>query len=259
MLAKIIARGDDRAAAIDRLARALDETLVLGLTTNLRFLRWLVRQTAFQDGMIRTDTLDRIWPPDDWAERAAIPDAAWTTAAGALLGAEASAAATDPWAGGWRLNAPAAVRLSAGDETRTVRPAPTSDAPHEFETVVAGDTVHVAVAGRSVAFRRTPPPDIERAARAASRATAGDTADLLAPMPGQVLLVHASPGGRVEAGQPVITLEAMKMEHAVTAPMDGVLADIEVRVGDQVASGQRLASVTVAVDGGEGPAAAADA
>ena len=69
MLAKIIARGADRADALARLTRALDATVVLGLTTNLRFLRWLVRQPVVRDGDARTDTLDRIWPPSDWSDR----------------------------------------------------------------------------------------------------------------------------------------------------------------------------------------------
>ena len=57
---------DDRGEALDRLTRALEPTVVLGLTTNLRFLRWLVREPVIRDGQARTDTLDRIWPPDDW-------------------------------------------------------------------------------------------------------------------------------------------------------------------------------------------------
>ncbi len=73
MLAKVIAHGADRREALERLTRALDETVVLGLTTNLRFLRWLVRQPAVRDGQMRIDTLGRIWPPDDWTARAAIP------------------------------------------------------------------------------------------------------------------------------------------------------------------------------------------
>ena len=64
------AHGADRAEALGRLARALDDTIVLGLTTNLRFLRWLVREPAIRDGQMRIDTLGRIWPPDDWASRA---------------------------------------------------------------------------------------------------------------------------------------------------------------------------------------------
>ncbi len=82
---------------------ALDATAVLGLTTNLRFLRWLVRQPAVTGGQARIDTLERIWPPDDWAARTAIPDEAW------------SVAADDLGAGGWRLNGPATVRLATDD------------------------------------------------------------------------------------------------------------------------------------------------
>ena len=81
MLAKVIAWGADRAEALARLTAALDDTIVLGLITNLRFLRWLVRQPVVREGAARIDTLDRIWPPDDWADRAAIPDVAWATAA----------------------------------------------------------------------------------------------------------------------------------------------------------------------------------
>ena len=62
--------GRDRPEALERLAGALDATVVLGLTTNLRFLRWLVREPAVTGGQARIDTLERIWPPDDWADRA---------------------------------------------------------------------------------------------------------------------------------------------------------------------------------------------
>ena len=71
----------DRETAFERLAGALDATVVLGVVTNLRFLRWLVRQPVVLAGEARTDTLDRIWPPDDWSARAEIPDGAWRTAA----------------------------------------------------------------------------------------------------------------------------------------------------------------------------------
>ena len=85
MLAKVVAHGADRTEALDRLTRALDATVIVGLTTNLRFLRWLVREPVVRDGAARTDTLERIWPPDDWERRARIPDAAWMTAARLLL------------------------------------------------------------------------------------------------------------------------------------------------------------------------------
>jgi 3-methylcrotonyl-CoA carboxylase alpha subunit len=238
MLAKIIAHGPDRAIALARLTRALDETLVLGLVTNLRFLRWLVRQPVVADGQARVDTLERIWPPDDWAEQTGVPDEAWATAA-ALL---ASTHTAGPWAGGWRLNATPRLRVLAEGHERVVElPPMLSRAP----AVVAGDTVHVDVAGRSIAFTRAPAPDVDRAARAAAAHEQGGSAELAAPMPGLVLATHASPGDAVMAGQPIVTLEAMKMEHVVSAPGSGTLAELLVQPGDQVARGQRLGSITV--------------
>ena len=66
---------------------------------------------------------------------------------------------------------------------------------------------------------------------------------LLAPMPGGVVRVTAVVGARVTAGQPLVVLEAMKMEHTVVAPLDGVLTALQVQPGDQVESGQALAVV----------------
>jgi acetyl-CoA/propionyl-CoA carboxylase biotin carboxyl carrier protein len=239
MLAKIIAHGPDRATALARLTDALDATVVLGLTTNLRFLRWVVRQPVVLDGQVRTDTLDRIWPPDDWTERVAIPAEVWSAAAGALL-AEGGPDTPDPWAGGWRLNAIPAATLEAEGERRMT---PVAD-PVRLEHRVAGDTVHVDVAGRSVPFRLAPPPDVDRAARAAaSHGGTGASGDLVAPMPGRVLAVHVAVGAAVAAGQPVVTLEAMKMEHNVVAPGDGTVREVLVTVGDQVGRGDRVAVV----------------
>jgi len=238
MLAKIIARGDDRAEALDRLTRALDATLVLGLTTNLRFLRWLVREPVVRDGQARTNTLDRIWPPDDWAQRARIPDAAWSAAARALQGSEATAAAN-----GFRLNAAPTLRLVTDEEARTVHLAPGS-VRTRAEIARAGETVHLDLAGRSIPFRLAPPPDVDRAASAAAAASHGaGRTELVAPMPGQVLSISAPAGSEVEAGDAVVTLEAMKMEHAVVSPRAGHVSEVLVRVSDQVERGQPLAIV----------------
>ncbi|HEY7590407.1 MAG TPA: biotin carboxylase N-terminal domain-containing protein [Candidatus Limnocylindrales bacterium] len=243
MLAKIVAHGTDRTAALDRLAAALDDTLVLGLTTNLRFLRWLVREPAVRDGQARVDTLERIWPPDDWTRRAAVPDRAWQAAARRL-----AATTTDPWTGGWRLNARPVVRIATDDAERSVSlgdatgaTGATGDAP---DSVVVGDTVHLDVGGRSVAFRLAPPPDVDRAARAAqAHAHGGGPVDLLAPMPGAVLAIHRQVGDSVEAGDPIVTLEAMKMEHVVPAPGPGRVSGIAVSRADQVTRNQVLATI----------------
>jgi len=297
MLAKIVAWGPDRPTALDRLARALDATVLLGIVTNLRFLRWLVRQPVVLAGEARTDTLERIWPPDDWAERVAIPDEAWSIAAAELAG---HADPGDAWAGGWRLNAVRSARVATESATRSVpiaadattrsgrvaadattwsvrvtagattwpvpiaagattwpvrvaadattthaaRVEPTS--PQEFEAVHAGDTVYLDLAGRSTAFRLAPPPDVDAAARAAvAHGVAGLTgpAEIVAPMPGAVLFVHVAPGAVVAMGDPIVTIEAMKMEHLVTAPIPGHVLDLRVRPADQVARGQLLAIV----------------
>jgi excisionase family DNA binding protein len=233
MLAKVIATASTREQALTALADALDQTVVLGLTTNLRFLRWLVRQPAVRRGQMRIDTLGRIWPPDDWAERAAIPDEAWAAAARALAGAG--------WQGAWRLNSPARIRLTAEGRTRSV--AVVSADGSTPEVVVAGSVAHVDVAGRSVAFSIAPAPDVDRAARAATAQHGGGSIDIVAPMPGAILAVHASAGASVGVGDSVVTLEAMKMEHAVPAPIAGRVAELRVRTGDQVARGDVLAVV----------------
>jgi acetyl-CoA/propionyl-CoA carboxylase biotin carboxyl carrier protein len=242
MLAKIIAWGPDRRTALTRLADALDRTLVLGVVTNLRFLRWLVRQPVVREGEARIDTLERIWPPDDWTSRTAIPETAWSQAAQALLASREP----DPWSDGWRLNAPATLRVRSEDEERPVAvPPPVGHDP--VEQVVLGDGVHLDLAGRSVAFRIAPPPDIEEAARFATTHGSGPagqaSADVVAPMPGTVIRVHVVAGQAVGPADPVATIEAMKMEHAVAAPIGGRVIDLAVRPGAQVARGERLATI----------------
>jgi acetyl-CoA/propionyl-CoA carboxylase biotin carboxyl carrier protein len=245
MLAKIIAAGRDRAEAIDRLARALDETLVLGLTTNLRFLRWLVREPVVLDGQARIDTLDRIWPPDEWPERAAIPAEAWSAAARLLVTTPGDRPVADAFAGGWRLNGPAVARVSAEGEDRSVTLGDSpAEIPEPFESIRAGDTVHLDLAGRSTAFRLAAPPDVDRAARAAAAHDhAGGIVPVVAPMPGAVLTLHVTAGDTVAAGDPIATLEAMKMEHVVVAPMAGRVTELLARPADQVTRSQLLATI----------------
>jgi acetyl/propionyl-CoA carboxylase alpha subunit len=234
MLAKIVAHGGDRAEALARLGRALDDTVVLGLVTNLRFLRWLVRQPVVRDGEARIDTLERIWPPDGWSPPAEIPAEAWAFAARALGG------------GGWRLNGPPVARLEAEGTERTVAvDADSAEAPPPTSALAdGGRVVHVDVDGRSIAIRLAPPPDVDRAARsAAAHHHGGGPVDVDAPMPGAVLAVHVAVGSVVEPGDPIATLEAMKMEHIVAAPSGGRIDALHVRPGDQLARAQRVATI----------------
>jgi acetyl-CoA/propionyl-CoA carboxylase biotin carboxyl carrier protein len=235
MLAKVIGHGPSREEALDRLARALDQTRLLGLVTNLRFLRWLVGEPAVRAGQIRTDTLERIWPPDDWADRTAVPDLAWAAAARALAG--------PAWNDGWRLNGPPRSRLVAEDDPASERRVSPTASDAQPAVAVSGHTAFVDVEGRSVAIQPAPPPDVDRAARAAAAHHGGGPAEVTAPMPGAIVAVHRRAGEAVVAGDPIVTLEAMKMEHVVAAPIGGAVAELAVRPGDQVSRGQRLATI----------------
>jgi acetyl/propionyl-CoA carboxylase alpha subunit len=171
MIAKLIAHGVDRDQALDRLARALDETVVEGVVTNLPFLRWLVGHPVFRVGGVSTSFLEE-FPP---------------------LSAPPYRLPSGPYAGGWRLNLP------------SPRPRPRPDADVEAHA-------HPAGGGGSV----------------------------LSPMPGTVVTVPVSAGDVVSARQPLVVLEAMKMELPVTAPFEGKIASIHVAPGERVAGGQLL-------------------
>jgi acetyl/propionyl-CoA carboxylase alpha subunit len=172
LIAKLIAAGSDRDEAIAALSSALDETEVGGVTTNLPFLRWLVRHPAFRAGRTTTAFLTE-YPP---------------------LTAPPARLAEQPWQGAFRLNLP---------------PAP----PH-------------------------PPPDVESAGPIHAPGGGGST--VLAPMPGTVIRVLVAPGARVTARQPLLLLEAMKMETPIAAPFDGTVKAVHANEGDRVAGGALL-------------------
>ena len=234
MLGKLIAHGPDRATALARLRAALDESQVLGLRTNLRFLRWLLAHPAVRDGEVRTDTVEGLVLPDPPAPN----DEAWAAAATALAGAGELPAGA--WGGGWQPNLPPTVRLAQGEEQRLVAlPRDAGDA------AVDEGTAFVDVEGQSLEFRLAPPPTVEEAVRHAS-VHAEDRAVLTAPMPGRVIAIRAAEGASVQAHQPVVVLEAMKMEHAVTTPLAGTLTRLAVAEGQQVQRGDVLAEVSAA-------------
>jgi acetyl-CoA/propionyl-CoA carboxylase biotin carboxyl carrier protein len=231
LLAKLIAHGRTRDEALARLRAALDEALVLGVRTNLRFLRWLLDQPAMRDGRVRTDTLAGLSLPP-----APDPDqVAWGGAARALLEAEPAS----PWAGGWRGGAAAAVRMRYGEEQRRVEVSPSGSTA----IAVDGATAYIDVEGQSLELSLAAPPSIEEAVRHAA-AHAGGTAVLTAPMPGRVIAVRATEGALVVAHQAIVVVEAMKMEHAVVTPLAGTLTRVAVSVGQQVQRGDLLAEVS---------------
>lgn len=271
MLSKVIAHGPDRTAALHRLDRALADTAVLGLTTNTEFLRFLLADPDVAAGRLDTGLLDRRAP--DFAPRP-LGDAELVAAAAYQWIRDWERAGDSLWARptGWRVGerAPAAFRLRAGDRTDHVyltgRPdQATATVEHgETHTVSAaftGDRFVVTLDGLRTEYlvaaqlsagvgqlwlsgpgRSFLVEEVREAPVRPDDEHSGD-AELLSPMPGSVVAVGVANGGEVSTGTMVVTVEAMKMEHALTAPTDGV-AELLVAVGDQVKVGQPLARIS---------------
>ena len=277
MLSKVIAWGPDREAARRRLLGALADTVILGLRTNVGFLRALLADPAVIAGDLDTGLVERRGPdlvaPFD---REVLAAAALLR----LLELEPTSEVVDPFdiPGGWRVGQPAwaSWRMQlAGQEPVTVRvrgravaaevavgdaePVPASarwDDPYLHVTVAGrrsryayaedGDLAWFGLDGDAVSIRET---DALAAARHSDDASAS-TGAVLAPMPGTVTLVRVAQGDSVTRGQPLIVVEAMKMEHVLTAAVDGVLTELSVEAGQQVAMDEKLAVVVPAEAGG---------
>ena len=234
MLAKLIAHGATRAEALERLRAALDGTTVLGVRTNLRFLRWLLDQPSMRDAAMRTDTIAALDVPG----APPVEERHWRAAALTVTPVDA-----DVWGGGWRLNGPAVTRLRLGQQERSVPLLPVDPVGDAPRAVKGADAIHVEVEGQSLEFHPAPPPTVEEAVRHAGAHGGDGTAVLTAPMPGRVIAVRVAAGSSVQAHQPVVIIEAMKMEHAVVSPIDGRLVAVAVSEGQQVQRGEVLGQV----------------
>jgi geranyl-CoA carboxylase alpha subunit len=234
MLAKLVAWAPTRAEAVARLRAGLEETILLGITSNRAFLAKALAHPVFADGRdVSTGFIARYFP--DGASRAAAPDeAAWQAAAQAALADEAI---PPRWAG-WSNSLPLPLpwHLSQGDETRrgTIEPAAPAAG---IATVRSGTEIWVGTALGDWAFT-----DRRRAAPLAGKGGPGD-GTLRAPMNGKVTRILRQIGEAVGAGETILTLEAMKMEHALTAPFAGTLTRLAVALGDQVAPLAILAEI----------------
>ncbi len=258
MLAKVIAKGGTRTEAARRLAFALEGLHIGGVTTNREFLVATLRHEAFLAGDTTTDFIERIRPisPDPDAEAAALIGTLW------LQGRNRSAAPVLPtMPSGWRnTRLPFQhVRLSRDGERIDVRYQARRDGRFtlsngqvvrvhawcptglDFEmdgrrsrhrVTSAGSGLYVQLSTGTVSFEVVPRFELSTAR--------GPMGGLVAPMPGVVLDVRCTLGERVVAGQPLVVLEAMKMEHHVAAPDDGVVAELYVKTGQQVENGAVL-------------------
>lgn len=249
MIAKLIAHAPTRPAALDRLAAALDRTLVAGPRSNVAFLGALCRAAAFRAGQVDTGfierNLDALGATPHRLDNAAVargvtyllehedervagdPDSPWAARDGFQLGGT-RASLWPVLAEGESVNA--TVQYSAGGARVLVDGvAPATDA-----TVFEGEgDVFVLRRGRQTRVR------LRDFASGTREAETGDGV-VIAPMHGRVLELLVAPGERVIKGQRLAIIEAMKMEHTLTAPCDGVVAEIAVAASNQVVEGAKI-------------------
>jgi 3-methylcrotonyl-CoA carboxylase alpha subunit len=237
MIAKLIARGATRDEAIDRLVDALEQVEVWPVRTNAGFLARAADDPDFRAGEVDTgfipSRIDRLVPDP------APPEAVWNLAATALLSSSfGDGEEADPWDSlrGFRTNAgdDLTVALSHAGSTRLIEAG--GDPPLEGIATASGETVLVFSAGQAFAFT------LPGAGGGAAGGSASDGA-LLSPMPGRVISVEVRLGDRVARGQKLLTLEAMKMEHSLAAPFEGVVAELQAVEGGQVSEGTLLVRV----------------
>jgi propionyl-CoA carboxylase alpha chain len=251
MLAKVISWAPTRAQAARKLADALARAALHGITTNRDLLVNVLRHEAFLAGDTDTAFLDThdVFGP-------LLADTR-TAALAAALAIDAARPRTPDVPSGWRNVVSEPQSMTLGDHEvrwRVTRDglkgvdgvALVSAAPHEVVLVVNGvqqryaverygDTVHVDTADGGARFAIVP-----RFVDPADQVAAGS---LLAPMPGAIARIAVQQGDHVTAGQPVLWLEAMKMQHQINAPADGVVTDLPVQVGQQIDVGAVLAVV----------------
>ncbi len=273
MLAKVIAHGKDREQARLRLIRALEHTLIGGIQHNTGFLADLLAHPRFAAAELSTRFLEDY--PEAGQHEPAARDTLFCAAAlfwrEQLLGK----AWQDPWQrnDGWRGALPPrftgrlaldddtatlSVRAEGGEafevtlerEPRTLTWHPTAgggviateeDSALAVQGRIVGDELYLFVRGHSYRFKLQPP------ALALAHAKRSDP--FAAPMSGTLVACHAGVGQRVEAGDAVVTMEAMKMEHTLRAPAPGIVTALPWTVGDTVTEGTPLAEFTADEDG----------
>jgi propionyl-CoA carboxylase alpha chain len=268
MLAKVISYAPTRRQAALVLADALSRTRLHGLRTNRELLVNVLRHSAFLDGATDTaffDTHDLAVLSAPLADTTTVR---WSAVAAALADAahnRATARVLGPVPSGWR-------NLTSGYQVKTYRD--DNDTEHRIEyrfnrtrLVLDGDeSVHLITAapsqvvladdnGVAYSFAVTRygedsyvdssrgPVHLTALPRFPEAGSAVEKGSLVAPMPGNVIRLGAAVGDAVTAGQPLIWLEAMKMEHTISAPTDGVLTELNVETGQQVDVGAVLARV----------------
>jgi 3-methylcrotonyl-CoA carboxylase alpha subunit len=261
MIAKLVVRGDDRAEAARRMSEALSQTEILGVTTNIAFLERVVAHPAYLAGDTDTGFIDR-HRADLLPAPGEVPVEALVAAAARVYRDElARTPGASPWddASGWRLNQSAARRMEfRRADGKSVHIEAQMGAGHALVTVAGrthrvvlgppdGDRLQIALDNETFFARVLRHDDVISAATPAGRheLTLVDPfhfeppdvlpdARLTALMPGRVVKVMANAGDAVKKGQALMILEAMKMEHTLVSPRDGIVERVAFAEGDLV-------------------------
>ncbi|MCW5655102.1 biotin carboxylase N-terminal domain-containing protein [Hydrogenophaga sp.] len=275
MVAKLIVHGATRAEALARLDAALAETRIVGLSTNVQFLRHVAHSRAFAQAQLDTALIPREAAALFHQDKVGLPLAVAAAVAQTLVGERASETA-DPFSrrDGWRSHGltvrrfdfeylghaqqaqltylhDGALLLAVGDvQSPLVFDALPADSGTRMDLRFAGqrqtvqtwqtqETVHVFCA-----LGATQIVEIDALAHAGEAAAEGGR--LTAPMPGKVVSFAVKAGDAVRKGQALAVMEAMKMEHTIAAPADGTVAELLYAPGDQVAEGAELLKLQTA-------------
>jgi 3-methylcrotonyl-CoA carboxylase alpha subunit len=272
MVAKLIVHGRSRDEALARLDTALAQTHIVGLTTNVQFLRHVVQSPSFAQARLDTALIQReaavLFDQDRVGQATAVAAAVAQT-----LMAERQLETCDPFSrrDGWRpfgltqrrfdfdyrgqtLSATltyahdGALHLAVGDTSGVLAFAPAADGAFELHWQGQRLRVHTHTLGEQVAvftpLGATTLTALDALAHAGEVAAEGGR--LTAPMPGKVVSFAVKAGDAVKKGQPLAVMEAMKMEHTIAAPADGTVAELLYAPGDQVGEGAELLKLATA-------------
>lgn len=268
MLGKVIVQAETRAEAIDRLVRAMRSTVALGTITNQAFLIWLADSREFRESRVDTGYIERVWAGETPLDQDLLALAAAAFDLLEDLPRTATGGAASPWkmTGGWRVGGGErtlayslngervevrARRLAGGDWSLTsgeLQRQVHLERPNAHTLVLREgtrvQTFHGARLGevRVVSFEGQTLEFSAPGEAAVGGASAGGKGheSLTAPMPGTVVKVAVVEGDLVSAHEPLVVLEAMKMEHVVVAPQAGVVSEVLCAAGDLVQGGQTL-------------------
>lgn len=275
MVAKLIVHGDTRAQALARLDAALATTRIVGLQTNVQFLRHVLASRSFAQADLDTALIAREAGVLFEQEKVGLPLAAAAVVAHTLLQEQASVAGagwTDPWArrDGWRSHGltqryfdlefhgerhtavlsylhDGALQLQVGDTASALQLAAVRDG---IDLGYAGQRLRVQVVRSGEVAHVFAPQGATQLTVLDALAHAGETqaegGRLTAPMPGKVVSFAVKAGDVVTKGQVLAVMEAMKMEHTIAAPADGTVAELLYAPGDQVAEGAELLKLSAA-------------